>query len=100
GDVGQLFLRAAAKVQHRGIIFQDAGEDLEVGNPSGEGIGHRFKDIERYWLRIGLVPLWWFSITGRRWVALHPLMLRGRGRVVDDEIHDPVGTDVTQSGAE
>src|SRR3984893_5188171 len=51
------------------------------------------------------MPSWGLTLipirrTRRRWLALHPLVLRRRGRVVDDEIHDPIGADVAQTGAE
>ncbi len=100
GNVRQLFLRAAAEVQQRGVVLQHAGEDFEIGNASGEGIGNCLEDIERHRLGIGLVPLRRLAIARRCRVALHPLVLRRRGRVVDDEIHHPVGADVAQAGAE
>ena len=95
-----LFLRAAAVIHHGGIVFQHAGKDFEIGNPPREGIGNRFEYVKRNRLGIGLVPARRLSVAGRRRVALHPLVLGRRGRVVDDEIHHPVGADVAQAGAE
>ena len=100
GNMRQLLLRAAAEVHHRGIIFQDAGENFEIGNPPREGIGNRLEYIKRYRLRIGFVPPRRLSVARRGRIPLHPLVLRRRRRVVHDEIHHPVGADIAQARAE
>ena len=95
-DVGQLLLRVASKVLYQGVVFQHAGENFEIRNPPREGIGNRLEDIERQRFGIGHLPLWRFAVA-RRSFSLHRLPLGRRGRVIDNEIHHPVGADVSET---
>ena len=46
-EVRELFLAAAGVVLERGVVLDDAADDLEEGDAAGEGIGHGFEDHER-----------------------------------------------------
>ena len=43
-EVGELFLAAAGVVLERGVVLDDAADDLEEADAAGEGIGHGFED--------------------------------------------------------
>ena len=98
GDVSEFFLHAAAVVQKRRVILQNAGENFEIRDASGERVGDSLEYIEGDGLFVSLVALGSIAVAGG--FALDPFVFGGRGSVVDDEIHDTVGTDVSESGAE
>ena len=43
-QVREPLLAAARVVLHRGVVLDDAADDLEEGDAAGEGIGHGFED--------------------------------------------------------
>ena len=53
------------KFMQRRVVLQHAGENFEVGNAAGEGIGHGLEHIERNRLGVGLMPLGRLAIARR-----------------------------------
>ena len=94
------FQRRAAEVLQGGIIFQNSGENFEVGDASGEGVGNRLEDVEGNGLGVGLVALGSVAVTTGDRLSLHPLVFGGGGGVVDDEVHDAIGADIAQARTE
>ena len=46
-EVGEPLLAAAGVVLDRGVVLDDAADDLEEGDAAGEGVGHGFEDHQR-----------------------------------------------------
>ena len=80
GDVGELFQRGAAEVLQGGVVFQNSGENFEVGDASGEGIGNGFENVKGDGLGVGLVALGSVAVAAGDRLLLAPTRVRrGRG---------------------
>ena len=96
----EALLRSAIEVCDRRVIFEDAGQDFEIGDASGEGVGKSFEHKNREWLGIGHFALDGFALVVWSLVAAC-FPARGRGREnVAQEIQDRVGADIVQRGTE
>ena len=96
-DVGELFQRRTAEVLQGGIVLENSGENFEVGDASGEGIGNGFENVKGNGFGVGLVALGSVAVTAGDGLSLHPLVFGGGRSVVDDEVHDAIGADIAQA---
>src|ERR1700685_1950370 len=63
GNVRQLLGSDAREILHGRIVLQHTGKHFEVRNPSRKSIRNSFEDVQRDWLRIGLMTFWRFAVS-------------------------------------
>src|SRR6202035_4714000 len=98
-NVRELFLNIAVVILQRYVVLQHSGENLEVGNASGERVGQSLKDEGGRGLVVSTFAGHGLAITTDR-LPGDGVMLAGCGRVVDDEIHQFVNADVAEARGE
>ena len=97
-QVREFFLAAARVVLQRGVVLDDAADDLEESNAAGERVGHGFEDHRAS--RTGVVD---FADDGRSVggcsgrFAGKGLTLSGRGRVGLDEVEEMIEGHVAEA---
>ena len=94
-DMRQAFGGAAAGVDEIGVVMNDARDHLEVGDAAGERIGDGLEDE----CRSGAVVLdGALNFTAAVHGSRDGLVLGGSRKILDDEIHQQIRTDVVQGG--
>jgi hypothetical protein len=97
-DVRKFLWNIPTEVLQGRVIFQNAREHFEIRDAPSKRVRNRLEYIGGNGLRVGFMALG--SISTPASFTLHPLVLRRRRSVVDDEIHHTVGANVPQSRAE
>ena len=99
-DVLQAFARAAREVLRHGIVFQDAGHDLEIADPSREGIGQRLEHKYGQRLGVGDFSLYFAAFAGGFTVAGGRAALRRVRKHLGQQIEERRAADIVQRGSQ